>query len=48
MPARVLGRIDLGRLVPGGRADLVVLDEDFAVVRVLRGGGEVDRAGADP
>lgn len=38
VPARVLGRQDVGRLTPGGPADLVVLDDDFAVSRVLLGG----------
>jgi N-acetylglucosamine-6-phosphate deacetylase len=40
VPARVLGRSDLGRLVPGAPADLVVLDEELAVARVLLGGVE--------
>ncbi|WP_143588270.1 N-acetylglucosamine-6-phosphate deacetylase [Tersicoccus sp. Bi-70] len=40
-PADVLGRPDLGRLAPGARADLVVLDADLAVTRVLRGGAWV-------
>jgi N-acetylglucosamine-6-phosphate deacetylase len=37
-PARLLGRTDAGRLTLGGPADLVVLDEDFAVVQVMRDG----------
>ena len=37
-PAAVLGRDDVGRLVPGARADLVVLDPDLRVARVLEGG----------
>jgi N-acetylglucosamine-6-phosphate deacetylase len=37
-PARVLGREDVGTLSIGGPADLVVLDDDFAVGRVLVGG----------
>jgi len=37
-PARVLGRDDAGQLRPGGPADVVVLDDDFAVRTVLRGG----------
>ena len=37
-PARVLGREDVGRLSLGGPADLVVLDDDFAVGAVLVGG----------
>jgi N-acetylglucosamine-6-phosphate deacetylase len=40
-PAAVLGRIDIGRLVPGARADLVVLDEDLRVTRVLHAGNWV-------
>jgi N-acetylglucosamine-6-phosphate deacetylase len=39
-PARVIRRADLGRLVPGGRADLVVLDDRLEVRRVLVNGGE--------
>ena len=41
VPARLLGRADrpdLGRLTPGGPADVVVLDADLAVTRVLVGG----------
>ncbi len=34
-PARVLGREDVGVLRPGGPADIVVLDDDFAVKSVL-------------
>jgi N-acetylglucosamine-6-phosphate deacetylase len=37
-PARALRRDDIGALVPGCRADLVELDEDLQVVRVMRGG----------
>jgi N-acetylglucosamine-6-phosphate deacetylase len=37
-PARVLGRQDVGGLEVGRRADLVVLDRDFRVARVMRGG----------
>lgn len=33
-PAGVLGREDIGRLAPGCRADLVMLDEDLTVARV--------------
>lgn len=43
VPARLLGRRDVGRLTVGGPADLVLLDEDLAVTRVLVGGREVDR-----
>lgn len=37
-PARVLGLDDVGALEPGRRADLVVLDDDLRVVRVMRAG----------
>jgi len=37
-PARVLGLDDRGALVAGARADLVVLDADHRVQRVMRGG----------
>ncbi|MGH3657505.1 MAG: N-acetylglucosamine-6-phosphate deacetylase [Micromonosporaceae bacterium] len=37
-PARTLGLTDRGALAPGLRADLVVLDEELAVSRVMRGG----------
>ena len=37
-PADLLGRADLGRLRAGARADLVVLGDDGAVERVIRGG----------
>jgi N-acetylglucosamine-6-phosphate deacetylase len=38
VPARILGRHDLGVLVPGGRADVVVLDDRLDVVEVVCGG----------
>jgi len=38
VPARILGRADLGILEPGGPADLVVLDDRLEIVRVLCGG----------
>jgi N-acetylglucosamine-6-phosphate deacetylase len=38
VPARILGRADLGGLEAGGRADLVVLDDRLEIVRVLCGG----------
>ncbi|HEX6968726.1 MAG TPA: N-acetylglucosamine-6-phosphate deacetylase [Micromonosporaceae bacterium] len=42
-PARTIGLGDrLGALVPGLRADLVVLDEDLRVLRVMRAGAWVD------
>jgi N-acetylglucosamine-6-phosphate deacetylase len=37
-PAAVLGLSDVGALVTGRRADLVVLDHDLDVQRVMRGG----------
>ena len=40
IPARIAGRADLGRLVPGSRADVVVLDDRTEVVRVIVDGGE--------
>ena len=44
VPARIAGRPDLGRLVPGAPADVVVLDDDLQIVRVLvRGGDRVAR-----
>ncbi|MET0190535.1 MAG: amidohydrolase family protein, partial [Pseudonocardia sediminis] len=54
VPARVLGRDDVGRLTPGSRADLVVLDRSLQVRTVYRGGVEVppfeptDDAGPSP
>jgi N-acetylglucosamine-6-phosphate deacetylase len=39
-PARLLGRDDLGVLVPGGRADVTVLDDRLEVVRTLVDGVE--------
>ena len=40
VPARVVGRPDLGVLRQGGEADLVVLDNGLEIRRVLRGGRE--------
>jgi N-acetylglucosamine-6-phosphate deacetylase len=40
VPARLAGRPDLGTLAPGAAADVVVLDEDVAVRRVLVAGAE--------
>ncbi len=40
VPARILGRADLGVLEPGGLADVVVLDDRLEIVRVaVRGRG---------
>ena len=41
VPARILGRRDLGSLAPGTRADVVVLDDDVRVTRVVRNGRAV-------
>ena len=38
VPARILGRADLGVLEPGGLADVVVLDDRLEIVRVLCAG----------
>jgi N-acetylglucosamine-6-phosphate deacetylase len=40
VPARVLGRDDLGTLRPGARADVVVLDDRLELSRVLLSGRE--------
>ena len=46
-PARALGLEDeLGRLVPGARADLVVLGEDLALAEVLVGGRPLTESGS--
>lgn len=37
-PASVLGRTDVGALLPGRRADVLVTDGDLRPLRVLRGG----------
>jgi len=42
-PAAALGLADVGRIAPGLRADLVVLDRDLQVARVLARGEWVDR-----
>ena len=41
-PADYLGLAGVGRLVPGNAADLVVLDDALAVVRVMRHGAWLD------
>ncbi|MFM7597334.1 MAG: amidohydrolase family protein, partial [Actinomycetota bacterium] len=38
VPARALGLADRGSIAVGQRADLVVLDDEWAVERVLRAG----------
>jgi N-acetylglucosamine-6-phosphate deacetylase len=38
VPARIVGRPDLGVLEPGGAADIVVLDDSLAIVNVLCAG----------
>ena len=40
-PAALLGLTDRGALATGQRADLVVLDDDWRVSRVMRGGAWV-------
>jgi N-acetylglucosamine-6-phosphate deacetylase len=40
-PAAVMGWTDVGALEAGGRADLVVVDDGYEPVRVLRGGAWV-------
>jgi N-acetylglucosamine-6-phosphate deacetylase len=37
-PAALLGASDRGEIAAGRRADLVQLDDDLAVERVMRGG----------
>ena len=41
VPARILGRDDVGRLAPRQRADIAVLDDRLEIRRVLAGGVEV-------
>jgi N-acetylglucosamine-6-phosphate deacetylase len=38
VPARVVGRPDVGVLEPGAPADIVVLDDGLEIERVLLGG----------
>jgi N-acetylglucosamine-6-phosphate deacetylase len=38
VPAAIVGRADLGRLAPGSPADVVVLDDNLEIARVLIGG----------
>ena len=42
VPAKILGREDVGRLEPGAQADLVVVDEGLELKRVLAAGDEPD------
>jgi N-acetylglucosamine-6-phosphate deacetylase len=44
-PASLVGRSDLGRLHPGGRADLVVLEDDLHVRETWVGGRPVQATG---
>jgi N-acetylglucosamine-6-phosphate deacetylase len=46
VPARLIGRDDLGRLAPGQPAHLTVLDDDLHVRRTLVGGREALSASA--
>jgi N-acetylglucosamine-6-phosphate deacetylase len=41
VPARIALRDDVGRLEPGARADVVVLDDTLAIERVLANGVDV-------
>ena len=43
VPARLLGRSDVGRLAPGARADVLVTDRDLNPAAVLRAGRWVHR-----
>jgi N-acetylglucosamine-6-phosphate deacetylase len=42
VPARIIGRDDVGRLEPGAEADLVVLDDALELTRVVVAGEDVD------
>lgn len=44
VPARLLSRSDIGLLAPGNRADVVVLDADLQVSRVMARGEWVDNS----
>jgi N-acetylglucosamine-6-phosphate deacetylase len=46
VPARLLGRTDVGALEPGAAADVVVLDDDVRVTQVIRGGRAIEAVGA--
>ena len=43
-PARAMGLADRGRIAAGMRADLVVLDDDLNVTRVMRAGSGLSRS----
>jgi N-acetylglucosamine-6-phosphate deacetylase len=43
LPARVLGRDDIGHLRPGGPANLVVLEDNLDLRQVFIDGVPVDR-----
>lgn len=43
VPARLLGRADVGRLTPGASVDLVLLEDTLSVTRVLVEGREMDQ-----
>lgn len=47
-PTRGLGLTGVGRLTPGARADLVVLDPALQVTRVMRGGAWSPTSGGSP
>ena len=47
-PARMARRADLGRIEPGARADLVVIDDSIERQRVLLDGEEVGGREAGP
>lgn len=46
VPARLVGRDDLGSLIEGSPADVVVLDDNLTVQRTLIGGSEVFARGS--
>jgi N-acetylglucosamine-6-phosphate deacetylase len=46
VPARVLGRNDIGHLRPGNRADAVVLNSDLRVERVILAGEDIETDGS--
>ena len=45
VPARLINRPELGTLRPGTPADVIVVDDDLAVVQTLRAGEELFAAG---